>query len=104
MPKFRKKPVVIEAEQWNPAAGLAREVCSSGGPVRPTTYREVASLLGTSGCSREEPHWDWAVMGVVETISGPHVICPGDYVVPEPDGLNYYPCRRDVFEATYEPV
>lgn len=47
-------------------------------------------------------------------ISHPHVhtihnnqivlIEVGDYIIPEPDGVHFYPCRPDIFEATYEPV
>ena len=61
---YRKKPVVIEAVQWNPPidgkARLARELDCPG--VRSTSYEEIARILGTSGCSKEEPYWDWSVV------------------------------------------
>ncbi len=28
----------------------------------------------------------------------------GDWVIPEPDGRGYYPCKDDIFRATYEPI
>lgn len=28
----------------------------------------------------------------------------GDWIIPEKDGVHYYPCKMDVFVATYEPV
>jgi hypothetical protein len=28
----------------------------------------------------------------------------GDWIIPEPDGVHYYPCKPDVFEQTYERV
>jgi hypothetical protein len=28
----------------------------------------------------------------------------GDWIIPEPDGIHFYPCKPDIFEATYEPV
>jgi hypothetical protein len=28
----------------------------------------------------------------------------GDYIIPEPDGEHYYPCKPDIFEKTYERV
>lgn len=106
MARYRKKPVVIEAEQWNPPAGdglvrWARDVAHPD--VRPTTYQEIARLLGTSGCSREEPYWDWAVMGIIETLEGPHVVLPGDWIITGVNGEKY-PCKPDIFEKTYEPA
>lgn len=41
----------------------------------------------------------------VTTIQGRNVeISPGEWVIAEPDGVHFYPCKADVFEATYEPV
>ena len=28
----------------------------------------------------------------------------GDWIIPEPDGEHYYPCKHDIFEKTYEPA
>jgi len=100
--KFRKKPVVVEAVQFNPEAKNWTDFEIPVG-VRPTCYAEVSVLLGTSGCSKEKPYWQWNVMGVVETISGPHTVSPGDWILPEASG-GVYPCRKDVFEVTYERV
>lgn len=106
--KFRKKPVVVEAVQWNvpPADGSApswgRE-CKDHPAVRGTNYLEVHELLGTSGCSREEPYWDWSVMGVIETLEGRHVVIPGDWIITGVQG-EHYPCKPDIFAATYEPA
>ena len=31
--------------------------------------------------------------------------CPGDWIITEMiDGSGFYPCKPDIFEATYEPV
>jgi hypothetical protein len=27
----------------------------------------------------------------------------GDWIIPEKDGVHFYPCKPDVFAATYEP-
>lgn len=62
MPKFRKKPVVIEAEQWwghSPAA--------------------------------------------IETLEGTMYASPGDWIITGIKGERY-PCKPDIFEATYEAV
>ena len=31
-------------------------------------------------------------------------LTPGDWIIPELDGVHYYPCKPDIFEATYEEV
>lgn len=71
MPKFRKKPVVIEASQWwkhgdHPAV----EKMDNGG-------------------------------GFVRTLEGSHIVTPGDWIITGVKG-EYYPCKPDIFEITYE--
>lgn len=88
--KFRKKPVVIEAIQYTGHNGLTllswsnREVVES--PVleqsesNPTgAYVQVKTLEGT-------------MTGIV-----------GDYIIKGVKG-EFYPCKPDIFEATYEKV
>lgn len=89
MPKFRKRPVVVEAEQYL-------------GPQQRPVVRGVC--LGGKECvhgwrrSMVRPH--------VTTAQGQHVaVNPGDWIIKEPEGQSgYYPCKPDVFAATYEPV
>ena len=107
MGKYRKKPIVIEAVQWNKpdASGhvkLARE-CNDHPAVLPTGYMQIADLCGTSGCSKEWPHWDWAVMGIIDTMEGKHAVSPGDWIIRGVNG-EIYPCKPDIFEKTYEKV
>ena len=105
MPKFRKKPVIIEAFQFNPNAQLYYEWGDQYPNVRHTSYQEVNKLIGTSGCSKEEPYWNWDRMGIVTTIHGQDtIVVPGDYILPEPDGIHFYPCKPDIFESTYDLV
>ena len=102
--KFRKKPVIIEAVQWNaPKDGkvsLARE-CTDSPRVRPTDYMEVFNMLGTSGCSTLEPYWSWEVLGIIDTLEGKHVVTPGDWIIKGVSG-EFYPCKPDIFAMTYE--
>jgi len=112
MPRYQRKPTVVEAYQWNPPE-FGIEGFPYGRPkdwentrtdhVRKTTYLEVARLLETSGCSKEQPHWDYSVMGVIDTISGPHTISPGDYVVVRTP-QDVYPVKRQVFESIYDRI
>lgn len=81
-----KEPTAVSnySYQWNPLdeSGKpkpASEVADEH--VGSTTYDEVNELLGTSGCSTQEPFWDWSVMGAVEVPRGKLVVCPGDRVV-----------------------
>lgn len=82
MPRFRKKPVTVEAVQWFP------------GVRHPGLVGDTGRVYGDGG---EYP-------AVVRTAHG-HLtpVAPGDWIIAEPDGRGYYPCKPDIFEATYEP-
>lgn len=107
--KFRKKPVVIDAWEWNPPREGKPPLMwmdwtdaeRLNGAVRATSYMEVHKLIGTSGCSRTEPFWTHSVMGVIDTLEGAHLVTPGDFVIRGVSG-EFYPCRPDIFAATYE--
>lgn len=78
MPKFRKKPVVIEAEQ----------------------FLEGTQPTGVCRCI------DHPVSPHVHTIHAGQ-ICAVDYkdwIIAEADGIHFYPCKPDIFAATYEPA
>jgi hypothetical protein len=36
-------------------------------------------------------------------LEGFQVVCPGDYIVKGVEG-EFYPCKADIFEKTYEEV
>ncbi len=82
MAKFRKKPVVIEATQYCIKGPLAVGVC----------------YCGEVGRGYEVPH--------VHTIHDEQhvVVADGDWIISEPDGQHFYPCKPDIFDATYEPA
>jgi hypothetical protein len=40
---------------------------------------------------------------VIETLGGPHRANPGDWIIRGVQG-EFYPCKPDIFEATYEPT
>ena len=95
MPKYRKKPVVIEATQWFKHGDSPL--------VRKTSYLEVSNELGTSGCSKGDPYWTWERMGMIDTLEGKHAVIPGDWIIQGIQG-EPYPCKPDIFELTYELV
>lgn len=104
--KYRKKPVVIEARQLVGDAAAWHAV-----------YQWIESnTLGSFDCNPiidGEPGAVWPKSGVsidardgrmvIATLEGGHWCDPGDYVIRGIAG-EFYPCKPDIFEATYEPV
>jgi hypothetical protein len=41
--------------------------------------------------------------GWIETLEGGHIVCPGDWIITGVKG-EHYPCKPDIFAATYEAV
>lgn len=75
--KFRKKPVIVEAFQWFPDMGLQGGVCID-----------------------HDANNYYVVM-----IHGQRTyIAAGDWIITELDGVHHYPCKPDIFAATYEEV
>jgi hypothetical protein len=85
MPKFRKRPVVISAEQYLPA----KTPYPAGVVPLPERMRELNIRI-------QGAMW-------IETLEGGHVVSPGDYIITGVKGERY-PCKPDIFEATYESV
>lgn len=87
MSKFRKKPVIIEAYQWD---GM------SFGIVEP--QMPYFSLKVCKHCNIKFHKHGW-----IQTLEGGHIVCPGDWVITGVKG-EHYPCKPDIFEQTYEEV
>ena len=79
--KYRKKPVVIDAVQYLPSENWA----------------EVQNFA----CMRSQPEAP-AVL-CIETLEGVMTVSPGDWIIRGVKG-EFYPCKPDIFEATYEAV
>lgn len=86
MPLFRKKPVVIQARLFDTA-----DYDEALDVVRWCGGRAV-----DDGC--EIPTLEDGVDGRAK-----HVASPGDWIIRGVQG-EFYPCKPDIFEATYEPV
>lgn len=100
MPKFRKKPVVIEAHRWrtngdHPNDGPGH---SEGEVVRYFRHPDYDGHDIHDPCG-----YDWNRHGWIDTLEGGHTVCPGDWIITGVQG-EVYPCKPDIFEATYEPV
>lgn len=90
MPRFRKKPVVIEANQYH-SARIGQDTSE--------WIRSFPHGVCFRGCSGSRyPHLHTIHQG--QTVD----LVDGDWVIPESDGEHFYPCKPDVFAATYERV
>jgi hypothetical protein len=84
MAKFRKKPVVVDAEQFNPNAIRG----SDGWPLDIAT--DSRSHTGYS-------------MRTLENVAQCHEVTPGDWIITGTAGERY-PCKDHIFREIYEPV
>ena len=88
--KFRKKPVVVDAIQWG---GFNKQV------VIPeiTAFDPYAEIHDPcSQCFKP-----MSEHGNIPTLEGHHIVCPNDWIITGVKGEKY-PCKPDIFEATYE--
>lgn len=94
MNKFRKKPVVIEAVQFN---GLDdyMAICDWAKP-----HLEAA---GNTPSLEELFRFETGPIMLVRTIEGTMAANQGDWIIRGVKG-EFYPCKPDIFEATYEAV
>jgi len=89
MPRFRKKPVVVEATQW---LGFAKGPHDLG----IVSWRNLKP-------SNQGGRWEEEELGWIETLEGGHQVTPGDWIITGVKGEKY-PCKPDIFEMTYEPA
>ena len=80
--KFRKKPVVVEAKQF---VG--------------TNWREILEFIGESAGHFEKDENKL----VIYTLEGNHNAAIGDWIIKGVNG-EFYPCKPNIFEKTYESV
>jgi hypothetical protein len=94
MPKFRKKPIVIEAMIWDGSDHRSMYEFLGGGdkefmnPCGENFYIDHSKVTGGL---------------MLKTLEGEHKASIGDYVIKGISG-EYYPCKPDIFEKTYEQV
>lgn len=79
MPMFRKKPVVIEAIQFVAA-----------------NFEAIEMFVGGDAEFRDGEL-------IVATLEGPLHASPNDWIIKGVKG-EFYPCKPDIFAATYEPA
>lgn len=87
--RYRKKPVVIEAKQFN---GL-------------DDYLKIVEWMKASGDTHalaDEVYYSTPEMRLL-TLEGTMSARPGDWIIRGVKG-EFYPCKPDIFAATYEPA
>lgn len=96
--KYRKKPVVIEAikltwQTWNEVCEFVPKPHFVKGVYLDDKTFEVLPDGKTSN-----------TMGlIIKTLEGEHLARQGDYIIKGVKG-EFYPCKPDIFEMTYEKV
>jgi hypothetical protein len=82
MPKFRKKPVIIEAVQWKGNIEDIHVFMSPDKPIYMSQYKNADEILG------------------IETPEGTMIANMNDWIIKGVKG-EFYPCKPDIFEETY---
>lgn len=85
--KYRKKPVVIDAIRYQPGPGGNCEA--------------VAAFIGED--IDHDADCDPETVWIISTLEGNMSASPGDWIIRGIQG-EVYPCKPDIFEATYEEV
>jgi hypothetical protein len=91
--KYRKKPVIIEAIQWNEnnLEEVMKFIGSEFKYEKNTSYYTCKFNYGTALGLR------------LCTLEGEMKVNKGDYIIKGVKG-EFYPCKPDIFEETYEVV
>lgn len=85
--KYRKKPVIIEAIQFEDNSDRIIEIHEfMGGDTIRVNYED-----------KNNPYLK------IETLEGTMKASVGDYIIKGVNG-EFYPCKPDIFEKTYERV
>jgi hypothetical protein len=98
--KFKKKPVVIDAVQWSPdILHIAVQKCykADTGQIICVNKADNGKIL-----SAKVLGYDTEVYAIL-TLEGWHEVTPGDWIIQGVKG-EFYPCKPDIFELTYEAV
>ena len=99
--QYRKKPVVIEAVQltfanWSDICELALTSLRGDG-LKGLTPDEAREKFPDADIFNEK------IYALIPTLEGPHLATENDYIVRGIKG-ELYPCKPDIFEASYEAV
>ena len=96
MSQYRKKPVVVEAVRWNGKY--------TDGTEWPDWFREAvdSGLIHGAGATLL-PETALSKHALIGTLEGEMRADVGDMIIRGVKG-EIYPCKPDIFAATYDPV
>lgn len=90
--QYRKKPVVIEAVQWN--GRNLKEIEDFAGQALDYEIYDTAYQAGVAPPKARI---------LIHTLEGDHEAKVGDYIIKGVQG-EFYPCKPEIFVKTYEAV
>lgn len=103
MSKFRKKPVVIEAWQWLFAPGGEEPPTWMNDAINKGADEEGSAAFWPDGNRIVADSWYNKPHIAIRTLEGVMRAVPRDWIIRGVKG-ELYPCKPDIFAATYEPA
>jgi hypothetical protein len=104
MEKYRKRPAIIEAEQW---FEVTYDVEAGPGPMDFPVYHLGVGYYRTPDINGQVKCKHCGIImhnhGWIDTLEGGHIVCPNDWIIKGIVG-EMYPCKPDIFKKTYERV
>lgn len=84
MPRYKKKPIIIEAIQWDG-----------------NNTQEIFNFALLNGKESAVSHSGDKL--IIATLEGQMIASVNDYIIKGIKG-EFYPCKPDIFESSYEKV
>lgn len=84
--KYIKKPIIIEAVQFT------RD-----------NINEIRSFCGEIHTIKTPRCINGKMTAIINTLEGKYNVIEGDYIIKGIQG-EFYPCKEDIFEMTYEVI
>lgn len=106
MPFYKKRPVVVDAVEWEGGAEKASQVIDwalyFGGTIR---YREGEfAYVGLHFDGKQMTTEEWVPEHLsIDTLEGTMKASAGDFIIRGVKG-EFYPCKPDIFHETYERI
>ena len=94
--KYKKKPIIIDALQWD--GSRHRDMFDFL-----TNYEKQNENMDVYGTNFYIDHEKVKGGLIIKTLEGEHIASIGDYIIKGVNG-EFYPCKPDIFEKTYELV
>jgi hypothetical protein len=95
MKQFRKKPVIIEAIQWTNSPGNFTDI------LEWSDHKVTSASPLVWEQTEKEPIGPFCLE--IKTLEGVMLARLNDWIIKGVNG-EFYPCKPDIFEKTYDPV